>query len=296
MSTRSSFKTMSSLGHIIIIGAMKAGTTSLYRWLASFDSIASSRIKDTKYFLTKRQGGNYYKGYSWYAEQFRVSPSSTMMMESSSHYSKFPDYKGIPSRIRNSLIHPKLIYLVRNPIDRTLSHFFHNLVIDGTVSNINQSLSKFESKYYNYSDYAMQLNRYYLCFDSSSIFVADLFGRELKNSYMQSILDFLDVDTQQKQKPFSCLTKENSLELNIMKRKSGARDGFCGANQRSFKRMEEVLSTFPGCDLVNLAIEMGMQDDTFKYMIDRQMRMIERFESFNGRGYREWITKYECYL
>ena len=56
-----------SLPDFLIIGAMKCGTTSLYRHLGKHPEIGLSRDKETDFFLSER---NFAQGFEWYAAQF----------------------------------------------------------------------------------------------------------------------------------------------------------------------------------------------------------------------------------
>lgn len=105
----------------IIIGSMKSGTTSLYRMLASHPDIGMSRDKETDFFIVEK---NYGRGIDWYRAQF--DPSRTIHGEASPNYTKVDDFGGVPERIRAALPEVKLIYLVRDPVDRLVSQYRHS--------------------------------------------------------------------------------------------------------------------------------------------------------------------------
>ncbi|MCK4919433.1 MAG: sulfotransferase domain-containing protein [Bacteroidales bacterium] len=144
--------------HCLIIGAMKSGTTSLYCTIKESQNIDSSMYKDTKFFIDKNCGGNWQKGISWYQQQF--SDNGIINLEASTHYSKLPDYTCVANRILKTLKDVKFIYLFRNPIDRAISHFFHNRIVDKESIDINSAFSNVNSKYYHYSNYSKQITPY----------------------------------------------------------------------------------------------------------------------------------------
>ena len=88
----------------IVIGSMKSGTTSLYRWLSAHPDIGMSRDKETDYFVAEKSFG---RGPEWYAAQF--APGSKIYGEASPNYSKVDDFRGVPARIRAALPDVRLI-------------------------------------------------------------------------------------------------------------------------------------------------------------------------------------------
>ena len=74
--------------HLLIIGAMKAGTTSLFGWLAQHPAIAPSTKKETNFFShgAAASGGpeDYAQNWNWLPNQHRWA------MEASPAYSKLP--------------------------------------------------------------------------------------------------------------------------------------------------------------------------------------------------------------
>ncbi|MGH2427392.1 MAG: sulfotransferase family protein [Candidatus Limnocylindria bacterium] len=111
----------------IIIGAQKAGTTSLYRYLCSHPRIKSARRKEIHYF-----DWNYGRGRAWYRGHFPWSWGSTvgrgrewLTGEASPYYLHHPL---VPGRVAHDLPGAKLIVLLRNPVDRAFSHYQHERV------------------------------------------------------------------------------------------------------------------------------------------------------------------------
>ena len=288
---------MSSLcGNAIVIGAMKSGTTSLFKWLSGVRGITVSCQKDTKYFLNGPQGGNYAKGLDWYADQFLDDSETIWRIEASTHYSKYPDYKGVPKRISESLAKPKLIYTVRNPVERSLSHFFHNLIVDGTVTNINASLACFECKYFYYSDYALQLTQYFKYFGRDTFFIGDFLDRNASEESAKALLKFLGVRATKNVRYTFCFSQENTLVSNIEKRNAQTEAKYSKMNQRAFGRLIEKVSSKPHIDSVELALAFGLQRNILENMIKQLNEKVLEFEAISGMNWQKWMTQYECYL
>ena len=113
----------------IIAGAQKCGTTSLYRWLAAHPRVAEASKKEVHFFDL-----NYHKGRRWYQRHFpsalerlaarRRGNGRLLAGEASPYYLFHPHAL---RRIRQAMPEVKLIVLLRNPIDRAYSHYWHNV-------------------------------------------------------------------------------------------------------------------------------------------------------------------------
>ncbi|MEQ8752500.1 MAG: sulfotransferase [Coleofasciculus sp. G1-WW12-02] len=106
----------------IIIGAMKAGTTSLFKYLQPHPEIYMIPEKETSFFSS-----DYYFKKRWenFAnEVFQGAPLDKMWGKASPSY--MPDPR-VPQRIYEIMPNVKLIALLRNPIDRAFSHYKHLL-------------------------------------------------------------------------------------------------------------------------------------------------------------------------
>mgnify|MGYP006290587211 CR=1 FL=1 len=106
----------------IIIGAMKAGTTSLYRYLEVHPQITMSRRKEINFFVAEK---SWNKGARWYKRQF--TGPGPCFGEASPNYTKYPAFKGVPSRMHEVVPQVRLIYVVRDPLQRIVSHYKHNV-------------------------------------------------------------------------------------------------------------------------------------------------------------------------
>jgi hypothetical protein len=107
---------------VIITGAMRAGTTSLLGYLGQHPGIRRSSKKEIHYFDYHFDESN-----EWYRAYFpRIRPGAprSVFLESSPSYLFHPK---APERLASVLDDVKLIALLRNPVERTLSHYFHEV-------------------------------------------------------------------------------------------------------------------------------------------------------------------------
>lgn len=117
-----------TLPSFVVIGAMKAGTTSLHSWLGTHPDVFVSEPKELDFFV---QSGAWSKGIDWYRAAFSDTGDATALGESSPNYTKTHDDPQIPERMREVIPDVRLIYIVREPISRMRSMYRH-LALDGT--------------------------------------------------------------------------------------------------------------------------------------------------------------------
>ena len=177
------------LPNVLIVGAAKCGTTSLHEYLDRHPKVAMSGEKELDFFVEEK---NWSRGVDWYASQLGEAP---VRGESSPSYTVFPRYRGVPERIRHVLPDAKLIYLVRDPIDRIVSHFAHRQVVrPGAIEDAFADPSRREGLVAP-SRYWLQLERYLEHFSDEQILVVDsddLWTR--RGETLARVFRFLGVD------------------------------------------------------------------------------------------------------
>ena len=109
-----------ALPNLIIIGGLKCGTTSIHHYLGLHPEIQMSKPKELNFFVAEL---NWDLGLDWYAARF--DDRFAVRGESSPHYTNLPRFTGVAERIRQHCPDAKLIYMVRDPIKRMLSHWVH---------------------------------------------------------------------------------------------------------------------------------------------------------------------------
>lgn len=117
------------LPDFVIIGAQKSGTSSLYRYLAQHPQVRESTVKEVHYFDGGLEDGvdTHALGPRWYRAHF---PRAAEMGPGQVAYEASPLYLLHPlaaARIAALMPRVKLVAILRNPTDRALSHYFHNV-------------------------------------------------------------------------------------------------------------------------------------------------------------------------
>lgn len=109
------------LPNYIIVGAEKAGTTTLAEMVGMHPDVFMSDPKEPRYFSDLGR----YKGLEWYESLFDGAEGCRAIGEASTAYSFYPLQRNVPKRIYELLGDIKYIYIVRHPIERIISEFRH---------------------------------------------------------------------------------------------------------------------------------------------------------------------------
>jgi hypothetical protein len=170
---------------------MKSGTTSLCKYLAAHPNVYFSAIKEPGFFVEERAWNN---GWDWYDSLFAESSSASAIGEGSTHYAKYPVYDHVAEKIAHYLPNVKFIYLMREPIARAVSHYWHMFHYWHEARPMLRALKQ-DPQYLAYSRYAMQLEQYFRHFSRDRFYLTSF--ERLKRSPRDVIREcfrFLGVD------------------------------------------------------------------------------------------------------
>ena len=180
-----------SLPNLIVIGAMKAGTTSLHHYLSLHPDVMMSREKELDFFIEDK---NWHRGVDWYRAQF--ASDAAIRGESSPNYTVYPRITGVPERMHAVVPGARLIYVLRDPIERMLSHYVHSYADRREDRRFADALTDPpDNRYVAGSRYHMQLQQYPQWFPRAAILVItqeDLYWR--RRETMREVFGFLGVD------------------------------------------------------------------------------------------------------
>ncbi|MFT6982575.1 MAG: hypothetical protein ACJAUD_001342 [Crocinitomicaceae bacterium] len=109
----SAFRTAPS---VFILGAQKAGTTSLYKFLVENNCVAPSSKKEIYFFNNQH---NFEKGLNWYNSHFRLFSLKPTCDATANYF----ESANAAKRLHKHFPEAKLIVLLRNPVDRAFSHY-----------------------------------------------------------------------------------------------------------------------------------------------------------------------------
>ena len=190
------------LPDFIIAGAQKCGTTSLHRYLSAHPALYLPRRPQELHFFDFDE--NFIRGIDWFAEHFAPAGPAQTVGQTSPLY--LYDER-VPSRLANALPHARLIFLLRDPVARAYSHYWHQVKKGTERLPFMEALAMEEKRLqggydarrqYSYVDrgrYAQQLARFARLFPRSQMLVLGteaLGARPLET--LARCFDFLGVD------------------------------------------------------------------------------------------------------
>jgi hypothetical protein len=154
------------LPDFLLIGAMKAGTTSLFNYLRAHPDVFMPDVKEVHFFSEQ----NWWRGLDWYGDLFREARSTQVVGEASPGYSRFPVSPEVPERVAAVIPEAKLLYLVRHPVERLVSQYHQQVVFRGENRPIDEAVLD-ERVYLATSRYGMQIRRYLEHFPAERLLV-----------------------------------------------------------------------------------------------------------------------------
>jgi len=189
------------LPNLIVVGAQKCGTTSLHYYLGLHPEIFMAKEKELNYFVEEFNWG---KGIDRYRSHFRES--ARILGESSPAYTNFPVYQGVPERMHATIPEAKLIYILRDPIERILSHYMHSWASGTENRPLTEALEDVESSpYVSRSMYYRQLEQYLPYFPDSRILIiaAEALLHGDRGKTLEKVYSFLNLDSSFQSRKFA---------------------------------------------------------------------------------------------
>jgi len=174
----------------LLIGAMKAGTTTLFKHLCQHPAIAGAREKEPNFFTRAELRD---RGRAWYETLFDFDPARhAWALEASTDYAKVPIVPSAAFFTRAIPADYRIVYVVRDPLERLRSHYRHGLAQGFTPQPIHALLDPGAVAIGNYH---LQLWPYRVAFARERILVLD--HRDLLAdlpAVLRRVAEFLGLD------------------------------------------------------------------------------------------------------
>lgn len=188
-----------ALPNLIVIGGLKCGTTSLHHYLNLHPEVAMSRPKELNFFVAEL---NWELGVDWYRSHFAAG--ARVRGETSPHYTNLPRFEGVAERMRETLGgDARVVYMVRHPIERLLSHYLHSVGGGYEERPLEQAVADPRSAYVQRGLYAMQAAPYLDAFGADRVLIVgrEELGRE-REATMRRVFEFAGVDPEFRSEQF----------------------------------------------------------------------------------------------
>lgn len=195
--------------NFVIGGTGRAGTTSIFRYLAGHPEVCPSSVKEVKYFIDIMQGSPAdlprYAGYFSHCEAKRVR------MEASPQYLSWADR--VAENLYEVLPHAKLLFILRHPVERFFTVYRNEKNFGGYIGSdesfesfVEKEIEKYRKKFdladtsrtarfLHEGNYAVHLERFLDVFPQDQIKV--VFFDDIRRSVeqvMRDLCSFLDID------------------------------------------------------------------------------------------------------
>lgn len=171
----------------LVIGTMKGGTRSLNHYLAHHPRIFVTRGEVN--FFTYRWD----RGLGWYEGLFAEGRGAEALGEVSPSYTNYPG--PVPERIAGTVPDVRMVYCMRNPVERTRAHYLH-LVAGGIEQRSFERAISETPRYIECSRYVVWIERYLQHFDRSQLLLITSENlRARRGETLDRILEFLGLPT-----------------------------------------------------------------------------------------------------
>jgi hypothetical protein len=270
---------------------MKSGTTTLHEHLGSHPDIYMCPRKEPAYFVEEYGWSN---GEQWYLGLFSDAKGQKYLGESTTDYTKMPRFNGVPGRIWRFDPNAKFIYILRDPIERTFSHYWWRVRFHGENRKMLDAIRE-EPYYRSVSNYAFQLKPYLEHFDREQFMIVT-FERFIRNpqAVCQEVFGWLEVDKQHRIP--STDTKRRSMpEVLEQVRGKGLAHRLRYSNVWTLvgPRMPKFVRLMGRRMAIKEVVPKDVtSNDAAKWLRSIQIKEVEELSSMVGMSFSEWRALY----
>lgn len=270
------------LPNLVVIGGMKCGTSSLHFYLRKHPQILMSAEKELNFFIEEM---NWTRGVQWYASHFREAP---VRGEVSPNYTACQRFPGVPERMHELVPDAKLIYLVRDPIERAISHWIHNYSHGREDRPFDEAIRHWS--YVERSQYWRQLQAFLDYFPARQVLVVEAEElRHRRQETLRGIFDFLNVDARYRSTRFQVERHRSSLK----RRKT--RVGSWLAERGLERRLEALPQPWRWQLKFLLFLPFSRSiprpvptESTREWLVERVRDDVAKLRAFTGRSFAHW--------
>lgn len=300
-----------------LLGAAKCGTSSLHYYLNQHPHIYMSEPKEPIFFEAE-----FHKGIEYYYKTYFAGRTNETFLGESRHRNLYLPY--VPLRIAKTFPKAKLIVILRNPIDRAYSHYFHRkiygyekLSFEDAISldlqrikkniqiNTQDEIQKYVNGLYNntslyirsYVDsgyYSEQIERYLKYFSREQMFITfiDDFKEEPQKEF-NKLIDFLGAEPCHGNVEFEIINKKKSKAYQYVKMILAKNEKF-SMFLNSFvtdKFKNSIRNNFSKLE-EQVTGKKEIKKETRVWLSSHYRPYNKRLEELTGRNLSRWDEKY----
>ncbi len=271
----------------VVIGAMRAGTTSLQHILSRVDEISLPRMKETDYFIPLLSKG---KSEAWY--RGLVDQTALLRGEISPNYSKRDTFPGVAARLHRASPETKIIYIVRDPVKRAISQYCHAWLMGWDLKPPQTVLAtKVGRQIINVSRYAWQLEPWIERFGRDRVLILDF--EQFKTdpaTVLSTLFQFLELDVA----PPEIIENPSNSASELSKTPSwwlGMRSSRLGVTLRSIVPGALALQTKRILGRFEKSTELPIIETEFEMALADALRDdVEAFRALSGLPFDGWVV------
>jgi len=188
------------LPHFIIVGAMKSGTSTLAHYLRQHPQIYMPEEEIHFFDARSKYANRWQRGVQWYKNQFDDASRTDLVGEKTPTYSYLPS---VPQRMHQVVPDVKLLWILRNPVDRAYSNYWHAVCAGDEWLSFEEAIRREDERvkqdvwkgYVLRSQYIEQIERFLNHFERDAMHFCLLENfKEDPGSVLGEVCTFLGVD------------------------------------------------------------------------------------------------------
>jgi hypothetical protein len=262
----------------LLIGSAKSATTSLSNGLSQHPDICFSDPKEPQFFSTVNWRDHLESYHALFNEK-----NAKLYGEGSTNYSKFPHYnKNIHQDIFDYNPNMKIIYMMRHPIDRIVSHYIHSFNRGHeSIDDINTALTS-NNHYLDTARYAMQIEPFISRFGRQNVlllFFEDFVSKP--QDVLDSAFNFLGVEPMSIQK--KALDSNKSFNRSVIHHKYD--------NPKTtidkLRKVVLIVKNYFSRDFINETPNLSSETKT--YILNSVKDDITEIERLTNRNLSHWL-------
>jgi hypothetical protein len=284
-----------------LIGSLKSGTTYLSELLAMHPEVFVSSPREPCHFADQRVlrqvwpymwEKGYWRSAERYLQLFANAGNARIIADGSTVYTQAPLFARIPERILEMSPDARFIYILRDPVERTISHYWHRVRWWGERRPLLKAILA-DQHYLNTSNYASQLRAYLRHVPRERVHVLtleELIAEPL--THLRALFAWLGIDASFE--PALEGVFENPTPAMVEQER-----GFGVLNQIRRAPLYARIEPYIPAPLRKLAVKIAVREirtadaplgEVEAYLRPVQLRQTAELSELLGRGFPRWTT------